>query len=199
MTIIKSNDPVCDYSIFWRGCSEHKIPKDSTKPETPVRIFAMMMDMKLMKVGKNFFWPRLVEDPVTKEGIAKGNGKPGKDCKIAVPQNCDYKQQHTHGEQSHPLTRSDLYFCRMLVMVFVSLKSNLAWITPFAVGPEPVNMIFQVCPGKDANQKIYREESSVALAKNEPAHGKRQYDHHKYKKALYLGSLRIILLHTNIF
>ena len=54
MTIIKLNDPVRDHSVFWRGCSEHEIPKDSTKPETPVGIFAMMMDMKLVKMGKNF-------------------------------------------------------------------------------------------------------------------------------------------------
>ena len=48
ITIIKLNDPVSDHSIFGWSCFENEIPKDGTKPETPVRIFAMMMDMELV-------------------------------------------------------------------------------------------------------------------------------------------------------
>jgi len=55
VTIIKLDDPLSDHSIFWRDRFEHEIPKDSTKPETPVRIFAMMMDVELVEVWKDFF------------------------------------------------------------------------------------------------------------------------------------------------
>ena len=67
VAIIKLNDPVTYDSIFrWRS-SEHDIPENSTKPETAVRIFTMMMDMILVKMRKQPFRPSPVKHPMTKK------------------------------------------------------------------------------------------------------------------------------------
>jgi hypothetical protein len=91
VAIIKLNDPVTDHSIFRWGRSEYDIPKNSTKPETPVRIFTMMMDMILVQMWKQLFRPGLVQYPMAKKRISKSHFQPGKNCEIAVPKNCNSK------------------------------------------------------------------------------------------------------------
>jgi len=58
--IIKPDDPVSDDRVS-RGCGlENYIPENSAKTKTSVRIFTVMMNMKPVKSGENFYRPTLM-------------------------------------------------------------------------------------------------------------------------------------------
>ena len=87
VAIVKLNDPFADHSVFGWGRSEDNIPKNSAKPETPVGIFAMMVDMILVKIREHLFRPSLMQYPMAKKRISKSDSESGKNCEIAVPKN----------------------------------------------------------------------------------------------------------------
>jgi hypothetical protein len=59
-TIIKPDDPFSNDRIPRRCGLENYIPENSAKTKASIRIFTVMMNMKPVKSGKNFYGPTLM-------------------------------------------------------------------------------------------------------------------------------------------